>query len=252
MTLVSRISIAFCCLLLTVSCDSSETKNESIVHSETTDSLTVEKPNWKWEEITTSGMPDALLDMYAPAGNENFDEGKVSFAFNIRNYPLGKGRPLMFAVNGATATAHGVPSFGMQLEKGAYQVVAFLLDERGFALKEYGNFSERYFTVGGVEAFSENNHPALYLHLPADEQRFDSGEPVYVDFLYLGGDPVLDGVSIQVEIGAFRRTTQQVAAFAISGLPKGTFDLQVRLVATDTGKAIPGRFSSVSRKIQVD
>lgn len=252
MKLASYLLAALCCLLLIVSCDSSETKNESVTSSEMPDSRQLEESDWKLEEIPSSGMPDALLDMYTPAGNENFDAGKVSFSFNIRNYPLGKDRPLMVAVNGRTAIAQGSPSFGLQLEKGAYQVVAFLLDERGLALKEYGNYSERYFTVAGAEPFSESPHPALYLHLPAEEQQFDWGEPVPVDFLYLGGDPVLDGISIQVEIGTFRYRTQKVGAVAISGLPRGTFDLQVRLLASDSGTTIPGRFTTVSRKIRVE
>ena len=252
MKLTSYLPAALCCLLLAVSCDSSESKKESVASSEMTDPPPVEEPDWKLEEIPTSGMPDALLDMYTPAGDENFDAGKVSFSFNIRNYPLGKDRPLMFAVNGRTAIAQGSPSFGLQLEKGTYRAVAFLLDERGLALKEYGNFSERYFTVEGAAPFSESLHPAVYLHLPGEEQQFAWGEPVPIDFLYLGGDPVLDRVSIQVEIGTFRYTTQKVAAVAISGLPRGTFDLRVRLLATDSGTTIPGRFTTVSRKIRVE
>ncbi|MDN3688747.1 hypothetical protein [Cyclobacterium jeungdonense] len=240
------------CLLLFVSCDSSDNKNESRVLSQSEGTAEPLAPAPEFKEIPVAGMPDAMVDIYSPTGNEDFEPGKVLFSVNIRNYPLGKERPFILSLNGATPKAHSTPSFQMELDKGTYRAVTFLLDEQGLALKEYGNFSERYFSVGGAELSEDHLQPSLLLHLPRDQQQFAEGEPILIDFIYLGGDPELDGLAIQVELGDYTLRTQKVEALSLSGIPKGNYDLFIRLLNSETGQPIPGNYTSISRNIRVE
>lgn len=205
-----------------------------------------------FDELQVTAMPDAMIDIYSPAGDEDFDSGKVPFSVNIRNYPLGKERPFMLSLNGAAPKTHAIPSFQLELEKGAYRAVTFLLDEQGFALKEYGNFSVRQFTVGGAEPTGGGLQPSLLLHLPQEQQQYTEGQPILIDFIYLGGDPALDGVAIQVELGNYKHKTQKMTPLFLSEVPKGDYDLSIRLLSMESGQAIPGTFTSMTRSIRVE
>lgn len=240
------------CLLFVVSCDSSDTKNESQVLSKSEGTAEPLAPAPVFKEIPGAGMPDAMIDIYSPTGNEDFEPGRVPFSVNIRNYPLGKERPFMLSLNGATPKAYSTPSFQMELDKGTYRAVTFLLDEQGLALKEYGNFSERQFSVGEAELSAEDLQPSLLLHLPGDQQQFTEGEPILIDFIYLGGDPELDRLAIEVELADYTHRTQKMETLSLTGIPKGNYDLIIRLLDSESGQPIPGNFTSVSRSIRIE
>ena len=240
------------CLFLNGACDSSGNRDSSEVLSEPGNAEAPLTPAPVFNEITVAGMPDAMIDIYSPTGNEDFGTGKVPFSVNIRNYPLGKERPFMLSLNGGTPRAHSTPSFSLELKKGSYRAVTFLLDEQGLALKEYGNFSERQFTVGGTEIFTDNPQPSLLLHLPGDQQLYEEGEPVLIDFIYLGGDPEIDGVTIQIELGGVIHRTQKMSTLSLSGLPKGNHELSIRLLETENDHVVQGDFTSITRSIHVE
>tara|TARA_R110001592_G_scaffold148471_5_gene373466 strand:+ start:42177 stop:43010 length:834 start_codon:yes stop_codon:yes gene_type:complete len=238
-----------------ISCDSSSNKSENTSDQQVTDSIasveeTVE--NIVFKQLQAEMNPDAMLDIYNPIGNENFKEGKVSFSFNIRNHGLGKENPLMLSINGASPKPYSMPNFLMDLNKGTYRAVAFLLNEQGLALKEYGNFSSRDFTVGDSRPFPEDDVPYLVLHLPGEQQTYAPAETVVVDFLYLGGGPANDGVKVKIEIDGQEYFTQEIAPVELSKLPKGPHSLKISLVSAANDQEISGVFASETRNITIN
>src|SRR5690554_1775551 len=59
-----------------------EGQNEALEHDEEESSAVA------FEKHEVMAYPDAIIEMYSPLGNENFDVGRVPFEFNIKNYPL--------------------------------------------------------------------------------------------------------------------------------------------------------------------
>jgi len=241
-------------LVLMVSCDSSTNKTESSTVQQNEGQLSAEEPSAEspiFEKFQPEMNPDAMLDIYNPFGNEDFEIGKVAFSFNIRNHGLGQKNPLMLSLNGGTSKPYTQPNFQLELNKGTYRAVAYLLNEEGFALKEYGNYSARDFTVGGSKPFPEEDAPYLILHLPNEAQVYPSNEPVIVDFLYLGGGPESDGVEVHVEVGDAVFTLKEIASVKIENLSKGAYRLRVSLRDANTGKELDGIFSSYTRNIEI-
>ena len=237
-----------------ISCDSSSNKTEELnqqPNAEEPASLEEVRESIAFEEIQVEVNPDAILDIYSPLGNEDFKEGKVPFSFNIRNHGLGRENPLMLSLNGATPKFYSQPDFQLDLKKGTYRAVAFLLNEDGFALKEYGNFSERDFTVAGSSPFPVDDSPYLVLHLPSEQQTYSSGEPVIVDFLYLGGGPEIDGVKVKIEVDGQSFTTREITAVSLKNLSKGSHQVKISLVSAANDEELDGVFSSQTRNIQV-
>ncbi|WP_146948182.1 hypothetical protein [Cyclobacterium qasimii] len=238
-----------------ISCDSSSNKSENLSEEQVTDSIAsveevVEKISFG--QLQAEMNPDAMLDIYNPIGNENFKEGKVSFSFNIRNHGLGRENPLMLSLNGASPKPYSMPNFLMDLNKGTYRAVAFLLNEEGLSLKEYGNFSARDFTVGESRPFPEDDAPYVILHLPAEQQAYAPEEAVIVDFLYLGGGPESDGVKVKIEIDGQEYYTQEIAPVQLSKLSKGPHSLKISLVGAANDQEIGGVFASETRNIIIE
>ena len=239
---------------LMVACDSSTNNTEGSSVQQNEDQLPEkEKPSVLpiFEKFQPKMNPDAMLDIYNPFGNEDFKIGKVAFSFNIRNHGLGRQNPLMLSLNGGTSQAYDQPNFQLDLNQGTYRAVAYLLNEEGYALKEYGNFSARDFTVGGSKPFPEDDTPYLILHLPNEAQIYPSDEPVVVDFLYLGGGPETDGVEVHVVVDDSAFTLKEVASVKIKNLSKGTHQVKVSLRDAKSGKELDGIFSSYTRNIQI-
>ncbi|HAZ24773.1 MAG TPA: hypothetical protein DCY95_09180, partial [Algoriphagus sp.] len=105
----------------------------------------------------SSDYPDAILELYTPLGNQVFRPGKVPFEFNIKNFPFEEQsaeRFLLFNIlNGGDPAGFRTPIFQRQLEEGSYRVVAYLVDEEGLALKNFGNYVDRDFQVGDSRPF---------------------------------------------------------------------------------------------------
>ncbi|MFC4871477.1 hypothetical protein [Negadavirga shengliensis] len=195
-------------------------------------------------------MPDAMLDMYSPLGNENFKSGKVPFEFNIKNHPFGQNRPFMMSINGGEPIACAQAVFQREFNTGAYRIVAYLLDENGLALKEYGNFVDRDFTVGSSGPFPDAEEPGFILNLPVNGQLYQEGDSIIVDYLLLNGDFRSDGLKIQVEIAGASFESKDLNPIQVKQLKKGEYEAKVSLVK-DNGEELPGIFSSYKRKIAV-
>src|SRR5690606_36354955 len=108
------------------------------------------------EKLEKTAYPDAIIEMHSPLGNANFDEGKVPFEFNIKNYPFGEGLKnfqLRLTINGNNPISYHMPIFQREFRTGTYKAVAYLIDQEGLALKEFGNYVERDFTVGDSQPF---------------------------------------------------------------------------------------------------
>ena len=200
--------------------------------------------------LPTEGFPDAMLELYRPLGNESFSPGRVPFEFNIKNFPFGQQRPLMIAVNGGDPQAYAQAVFSKEFNPGTYRVVAFLTDEKGMALKEFGNFVDRDFLVGQSRPFPAGDEPYLMVNFPREVQEYAFGEPVIVDFLVVGGDLKLDGLSVEVKVGDFVYKTSSGDALQLQNLPVGEHVVRIDLVKNN-GTELSNIFASASRRVVV-
>lgn len=194
--------------------------------------------------------PDAMIDMYSPLGNENFKEGKVSFEFNIKNHPFGQNKPFMISINGGESISSTQAIFQREFKTGTYRVVAYLLDENGLALKEYGNFVDRDFTVGNSRPFPDVEEPGFILNLPREGQEYSEGDTVLVDYLLVAGDFRADNFKILIEVAGEAFESKDLNPLQITQLGKGEYEVKVSLVR-ENGEDLSGIFSSYNRKISV-
>ncbi|EON74982.1 FHA domain containing protein [Lunatimonas lonarensis] len=199
----------------------------------------------------TSSFPDAMIEMYRPLGNEVFPEGKVEFEFNIKNYPFGSKRPFMLAINGTDGEEISYAVFSKNLGKGTYRAVAYLTDEQGLLLKEFGNYVDRDFRVGDSRAFPAADEPYLLLNRPRDGERIPVGEGLVVDFLVVWGDLKADGLEAKLSVGDFEYRTQDQQVIRLTNLAKGEHVVRLDLLRKD-GKELSNPFSSVSRRVLVE
>src|SRR5690606_16491355 len=123
--------------------------------------------------------PDAIIEMYSHFGNDNFVVGRVPFEFNIKNYSFTEGMKwchLRLSINGNSPISFHLPIFQREFNPGTYRVVAYLIDKEGFALKEFGNYVDRDFTVGESQPFPDSDEPYVVLNLPQEGQTYSSEE----------------------------------------------------------------------------
>ncbi|MDN3668824.1 hypothetical protein QWY93_05735 [Echinicola jeungdonensis] len=254
MKLIIQIHAIFLLICVLISCGSDKESSSNNQFEE----VKVSAPsleNVTFKPISfTNAYPDAILELYSPLENESFEEGKVSFEFNIKNFPFEngiKGFQLKMILNGNDPVGYNMPIFNQEFEKGTYRAVAYLVDENGMALKEYGNYVDRDFTVGGSQPFPESGEPFLALNSPVNDQEFEKGEPVIVDFLLIGGDLEEEGLQVEIAINDKKYTLQKVVPVEINGLPKGFFDLKVTLKEKN-GEELKGAFSQVQKEIIIN
>lgn len=248
----------FCIAFLGLSCSEEKKKiNESVVDVPQ-DSLVQQEPTapvsfYQYEDAPQ--YPDAILELFTPLGNQVFKPGKVPFEFNIKNFPFedqdSKDFKLYNILNGGDPSGFYVPIFQRELSEGSYRVVAYLVDEDGIALKNFGNYVDRDFQVGDSRPFPYSAEPYLALNLPRNEQTFTEGEEVIIDFLVVGGDMSLDGLLVEVQANSYSYEVDHMAPILISNLPKGEYTIQVSLKRT-SGKELEGPFSQVNKTIIVE
>ncbi|MCC5936033.1 MAG: hypothetical protein JJU34_02010 [Lunatimonas sp.] len=202
------------------------------------------------DPMPTASFPDAMLEMYRPLGNEKFNEGKVGFEFNIKNHPFGSQRPIMLAINGSNPEEIPHAVFSKSLSQGTYRAVAYLTDEKGLMLKDFGNYVDRDFMVGDSRSFPAADEPYLVVNLPRDGASIVQGESLIVDFLVVWGDMVADGLEVRVTLDGFEYQTQKQETLELKNLPKGDHVIRLHLLRKD-GKELLNAFSSVSRRISV-
>jgi hypothetical protein len=202
----------------------------------------------------SSDYPDAILELYTPLGNQVFRPGKVPFEFNIKNFPFEEQsaeRFLLFNIlNGGDPAGFRTPIFQRQLEEGSYRVVAYLVDEEGLALKNFGNYVDRDFQVGDSRPFPYSAEPYLAVNLPRNNQIVDAEHELIIDFLVVGGDMKLDGLKVRIEVGEFSYEIDHMAPVRVANLLPGTYQVQISLLRND-GKELEGPFSSVTKTIIV-
>lgn len=200
--------------------------------------------------MPSEAFPDAMIELYRPLGNETFSAGRVPFEFNIKNYPFGQQRPLMIAINGGDPQAYPQAVFSKEFNAGTYRAVAFLTDENGMALREFGNFVDRDFLVGQSRPFPAGDEPYLMVNYPRQNQEYAVGDSVIVDFLVVGGDLKLDGLSVEVKVGDLVYKASSTDAIQLQNLPVGEHVVRIDLVKNN-GKELSGIFASASRRIVV-
>jgi hypothetical protein len=128
--------------------------------------------------------------------------------------------------------------------------VAFLVDEKGLALKNFGNYLDRDFLVGDSRPFPYSAEPYLAVNLPRNEQIIPFGQDLILDFLVLGGDLKLDGLKVQVSINEHMTELSQVTPMRVSNLPKGDYQVKFQLLRV-ANKELEGPFSSSTKTIFV-
>ncbi|HSI77644.1 MAG TPA: hypothetical protein VK957_17225 [Lunatimonas sp.] len=200
--------------------------------------------------MPSEAFPDAMIELYRPLGNETFSPGKVPFEFNIKNYPFGQQRPLMIAINGGDPQAYPQAVFSKEFNAGTYRAVAFLTDENGMALKEFGNFVDRDFLVGQSRPFPAGDEPYLMVNFPRQNQEYTFGDSVVVDFLVVGGDLKLDGLGVEVKVGDLVYKASSADAIKLENLSVGEYVVRIDLVKND-GSELSNIFASASRRVVV-
>ncbi|MFN3802217.1 hypothetical protein [Belliella pelovolcani] len=250
----------FCALvffsLSLIACESKREKKAEmktpISMSDSVSTETAEVSFYFYEE--KNDYPDAILEMFSPLGNQVFKPGKVPFEFNIKNYPFADGLSgfqLKLILNASDPVGYNMPIFQRELKEGTYRAVAFLVDEEGLALKEFGNYVDRDFRVGDTRPFPFSSEPYLAVNLPYDKQEFNAEDEVTIDFLLLGGDLKLDQLKVIIAIDDAKYEVNEVTPVRISNLPKGEHLISVKLVQNN-GKELDGPFSSVNKRIFVN
>jgi hypothetical protein len=242
-------------VLFQLGCDTGrERKNEELIEIDSVDNASVARPEisfYHYEE--KNDYPDAILEMYVPLSNQTFKPGKIPFEFNIKNYPYAEGLSgfqLNMILNSGDPVGYNMPIFQRELKEGTYRAVAYLIDEEGLALKEFGNYVDRDFMVGATRPFPYSAEPYIALNLPANNQIYTPEEEVIVDFLVIGGDMNLDGLKAQIILGNHTYEIEEVTPVRIANLPKGEHNLSVNLL-NKSGKELDGPFSSVRKTIKV-
>ena len=243
--------------LFLVSCTGEKRKiNESVI-DHAADSLagsgTLSKVTF-YQYEDSSSFPDAILELYTPLGNQVFRPGKVPFEFNIKNFPFeevaGEDPRLFLILNGGDPVGFFSPIFQRELTVGTYRVVAYLVDDEGLSLKNFGNYVDRDFLVGDSRPFPYSAEPFLALNYPRNAQILPLGEELVIDFLVLGGDMKLDGLKVQINVNDFTYEIDHMQPIRVSNLPKGDYQVRVKLVRND-GKELEGPFSTITKTVYV-
>lgn len=200
-------------------------------------------------------MPDAILELYTPFDNQVFEPGKVSFEFNIKNFPYqirSDQKPkLLMILNGEDPMGLNSTVFQRDLGKGTYRLVAFLVDENGLALKDFGNYVDRDFHVGDVRVLPYSAEPYLVVNFPREGQVLNSSDELIVDFLVIGGGMGLDGLKISLLIGDnLIHEVSDMKPIRLANLPKGTHQISL-ILKRNNGKELEGSFSIVSKSVIV-
>lgn len=236
------------------SSDPKETKESAQVVASDSTNLEVVGPVTFLPEDSLAFFPDAILELNTPLGNQVFRPGKVPFEFNVKNFSIGKNGAssprLALILNGSDPEGYAAPIFQRELTRGTYRTVAFLVDDRGLALKNFGNYVDRDFLVGDSRPFPYSAEPYLAVNLPRNEQIISLGQDLILDFLVLGGDLKLDGLKVKVWVNEYSTELSQVIPIRVSNLPKGDYQVKFQLLRVDN-KELEGPFSSSTKTIFV-
>ncbi|REG88456.1 hypothetical protein [Algoriphagus antarcticus] len=243
------------CLFSACSSEKQRVNEEVVVMPPSQDAEEAASPKVKFFQYEDqASYPDAILELYTPLGNQIFKPGKVPFEFNVKNFPFDlnatKEFKLFNILNGGDPAGFYSPIFQRDLTVGSYRVVAYLVDEEGLALKNFGNYVDRDFQVGNSSPFPYSAEPYLALNFPRSDQLYEVGSEVIIDFLVVGGDMKLDGLKVAIEVNDLRYEIDHMAPVRIENLPAGAYQVKVSLLRSD-GQELDGPFSTVSKDIIV-
>jgi hypothetical protein len=233
------------------SCGTEKNEKTNETSMENMEGMTEEKPSLRFEEYQVPSYPDAIIEMYSPLGNEKFEEGKVPFEFNIKNYPFGEGPKsfqLRMVVNGDEPISYNMPIFQREFKTGTYRVVAYLIDQEGIALKEFGNYVDRDFMVGNSNPFPDSQEPYMVVNLPGNGQIYAEGEEVIVDFLLIGGALKEDGIKFKLSVDGQEHAVKDLSPIKLRNLSPGNHEILVKLVK-ENDEELSGIFTSARRNI---
>lgn len=241
--------------LLLISCESRREKKEEVkIPLTSSDSLSASLPEisfYFYEE--KNDYPDAIIEMFSPLGNQVFKPGKVPFEFNVKNFPYGEGLSgfqLKLILNSGDPVGYNMPIFQKELKEGTYRAVAYLVDQEGLMLKEFGNYVDRDFRVGDTRPFPYSAEPYIAVNLPVEGQEFSAEEELTIDFLVLGGELKIDQLKVEISIDDMKYEIEQVTPVRIANLPKGEHNIVIKLMDKN-GKELDGPFSTVRKKVIV-
>lgn len=233
-----------------------EKREEVVIAEERADSESSEREAtsfYLYEE--KNDFPDAIIEMYTPLGNQKFRPGKIPFEFNIKNYPFDAGLSgfqLKMVLNGSDPVGYNSPIFQRELNEGTYRAVAYLVDEEGLALKEFGNYVDRDFMVGDTRPFPYSAEPYIVINQPVNNQKFAKGEEITLDWMLIGGDIALDKLNVSIEVGEHSYQVKEVTPVRIANLPAGEYSVVIKLISSRTEKELDGPFSSVRKTIVIE
>ncbi|GAB3658650.1 hypothetical protein GCM10028791_31720 [Echinicola sediminis] len=204
-------------------------------------------------EMESAAYPDAMLELYSPLEDQTFEEGKVAFEFNVKNYPFDQGNSgssLKMIINGNDPVDCERPAFNKEFQTGAYKVLAYLVDKKGIALKAYGNYVDRGFAVGNSSPFPETAAPIIGINMPHNGQEYAEDETITIDFIMVGGDLEEDKLKVKVTVGQEEYLIERLGLIKMTGLSAGEHEVTVALVDNE-GKELPGIFTKSIKRIKV-
>jgi hypothetical protein len=143
-----------------------------------------------------------------------------------------------------------MPIFQREFKQGTYQAVAYLIDQEGIALKEFGNYVVRDFTVGQSSPFPDSDEPHMVVNLPEDGQIYQTGEEVIFDYLLLNWGLKENQLKFILSIEDQDVEIKELVPVKVENLPPGKHILKIKLVKED-GEELSGIFSSAQRTIMV-
>lgn len=242
-------------LIILFSCESKREKKEEVsIQMSSIDSLSTplqEISFYFYEE--KNDYPDAIIEMFSPMGNQILKPGKIPFEFNIKNYPYAQGLSgfqLKLILNSEDPIGYNMPIFQKELPEGNYRAVAYLVDQEGLMLKEFGNYVDRNFRIGKTISSPYSAEPYLAVNLPTDGQEFSTKEEITIDFLVLAGALKLDKLKVEISIDDMKYEISQVTPVRIANLPRGEHNIVIKLVHL-SGKELDGPFSTIRKKVSV-
>ncbi len=194
--------------------------------------------------------PDAMLELYQPSDGQSLNKGKVDFTFNVKNFIFGaqQANGLKISLNGQAPKLYRNTEVQLSLSEGQYTLFAYLTDQNGIGLKEYGNYLARDFAVG-VPA-QPLSTPILIINLPEDGAVISPNQSFIID-AYTARDELASGdVLLEVQVGSQRLVMTGHAPYQLDGLPVGEYEISFRLLNTRQ-EPIVGDYAATKRRISI-
>ena len=217
-------------------------------------------------EVVSPQFPEAVLEMNEPLDGMNYDQGKINFQFNVKNYQLtnqtldadtkqcansGKGQHIHFILNGDPYKALYEPVYEAELSTGNYVVLSFLSRSYHESLKHYGAYVLSQFSVGEADAEQVDlTAPHMFYSRPKGEYKGLDTERVILDFYLVNTDLSPTGNKVRAIINGEQFLIDKWAPYFLEGLPMGESTIKLELVDSN-GNVIDGPFNTVERTISL-